>query len=262
MVLIAGAAYLMPRLFEQAPDQVAVPNVIGKNDNQARSLIGDAGLRVGPTDRENSDTVKAGKIIRQSPDPDQYVDPDTPVSYVISLGKPEVQVPFVIGQNKDDAKATLVEAGFQVTLKEVESDEDKGTVISTSPAQGETVAADTMVVVSYSDGPEKVPDVVGMQQADAENAIKAAGFVPRVFTTDDTTEPKGTVIDQSPSKNEPLSAGSTVTIQVSSFVEPSETNRPSRRRPARRPATPRLPDARTPGAAGGAGQLASVRRVA
>jgi beta-lactam-binding protein with PASTA domain len=66
-----------------------------------------------------------------------------------------------------------------------------------------------------------------MQQTDAENAIKAAGFVPRVFTTDDTTEPKGTVIDQSPSKNEPLSAGSTVTIQVSSFVEPSESESPT-----------------------------------
>ena len=47
-------------------------------------------------------------MIRQDPDPDEYVDPDTTVNLVISLGKPQVEVPFLIGQDKDDAEATLV----------------------------------------------------------------------------------------------------------------------------------------------------------
>ena len=54
VVLIAGAAYLLPRLFEQAPDQVPAPNVINKTEKQARALIGDAGLAVGTIDREAS----------------------------------------------------------------------------------------------------------------------------------------------------------------------------------------------------------------
>ena len=227
IVLIAGAAYLLPNLFEKAPEQVPAPNVINKTEKQARQLIGDAGLAVGSIDRENSDDVPAGRVIRQDPNPDDYVDPDTRVDLVISLGKPQVEVPFLIGQDKDAAKQTLEAAGFDVKLKQVESDEDKNTVISTDPSQGQTVAAGTTIIVSFSDGPEKVPNVVGLQQAEAETAIRNAGFVPRVFTTDDTTEPAGTVIDQSPSKGETLSEGSTVTLQVSSFVEPSAPTSPT-----------------------------------
>ncbi|WP_235547740.1 MULTISPECIES: Stk1 family PASTA domain-containing Ser/Thr kinase [unclassified Nocardioides] len=227
IVLIAGAAYLLPNLFEKAPEQVPTPNVINKTEKQARQLIGDAGLAVGSIDRENSEDVPAGRVVRQDPNPDDYVDPDTRVDLVISLGKPQVEVPFLIGQDKDAAKQTLEAAGFDVKLKQVESDEDKNTVISTDPSQGQTVAAGTTIIVSFSDGPEKVPNVVGLQQAEAETAIRNAGFVPRVFTTDDTTEPAGTVIDQSPAKGETLSEGSTVTLQVSSFVEPSAPTSPT-----------------------------------
>ena len=42
----------------------------------------------------------------------------------------------MIGQNKDDAKVTLENAGFVVTLKEEESDEDKDTVDPHRPVPG------------------------------------------------------------------------------------------------------------------------------
>jgi beta-lactam-binding protein with PASTA domain/tRNA A-37 threonylcarbamoyl transferase component Bud32 len=220
IVLIAGAAYLLPRLFEQAPEQVPVPNVISKTEDQARALIGDAGLAVGSIEREASSDVRAGRVITQSPDPSEYRDPDTPVDLTISLGKPQVEVPFVIGQDRDEAEAALVAQGFDVRLEEEESDEERNTVTRTEPSQGQTVAEGTTIVVYYSDGREKVPDVVGKQQAQAETAIRNAGFEPRVIESDDTTEPAGTVIDQSPRAGETPSAGSTVTIVVSTFAEP------------------------------------------
>jgi eukaryotic-like serine/threonine-protein kinase len=227
VVLLAGAAYLMSGLFEKAPDQVPAPNVINKTEKQARALIGDAGLAVGTIDREASAEVPSGKVIRQDPDPDEYVDPDSTVDLVISLGKPQVEVPFLIGQDKKDAETTLVAQGFDVELREEESDEDKNTVTRTEPSQGETVAEGTTIVVWFSDGREKVPDVVKMQQADAETAIRNAGFEPRVITNADTTEPAGTVIDQSPRAGETPSAGSTITIVVSSYVAPTETPNPT-----------------------------------
>ncbi|MBZ5738213.1 Stk1 family PASTA domain-containing Ser/Thr kinase [Nocardioides mangrovi] len=227
LLLVLAAYFVWPKLFPSAPEQVAVPSVIGKTDTQARSLIGEAGLAVGTIDRQNSDSVKAGRIISQSPESDEYVDPDSRVDYVISLGRPEVTVPNVIGQSKEEAQATLEAAHLQVTLTEVESDEDKGVVVSTDPSQGQSVADGTTVTVNYSDGKEKVPDVIGMMQQEAEAAIRNAGFEPRVFTTDDTTEPKGTVIDQAPSKGQVLPAKSTVTIQVSSYDPSTETPTPS-----------------------------------
>jgi serine/threonine-protein kinase len=223
LLIVAAAYFVWPKLFPSAPDQVAVPRVVGKNEKQARKAIGEAGFTVGTVDRENSDTVPAGKVISQDPEPDTYVDPDSSINFVISLGKPQVTVPYVIGLDKDQARETLEGAHLQVTLKEVESDEDKGKVVSTDPSQGQTVADGTMVVVSYSDGKEKVPDVVGKTQEEAETAIRDAGFEPRVFTTDDTTEPKGTVIDQAPAKGKVLPEHSTVTIQVSSYDPSTET---------------------------------------
>jgi eukaryotic-like serine/threonine-protein kinase len=220
VVLIAGGAYLLPRLFESPPEQVPAPNVIGKTENQARLLIGDAGLTVGSIDRENSSDVKAGQVIRQSPDPDEYVDPDTAVDLVVSLGKPQIEVPYLIGQDKQDAEAALVAQNFEVELKKEESDEDKDTVTRTEPAQGTTVAEGTTIVVYFSDGREKVPNVVGKQQAEAETAIRNAGFEPEVITSADTTEPAGTVIKQSPRAGETPSKGATVTIVVSSYTPP------------------------------------------
>ena len=221
IVLIAGAAYLMPRLFESAPEQIPVPDVGHKTEDQARSLIGDAGLAVGSINRENSDTVASGRVISQSPDAAEYVDPDTAVDLVVSLGKPDVQVPFVLDMSKEEARSTLQDAGLEVRLQEEDSDEDAGKVIRTDPSQGESVAAGTTVTVYYSDGPEEIPDVVGLMQPDAKNKIRNAGFKVEVIENPNTTEPAGTVLSQSPQGGQPADQGTTVTIVVSSF-EPTE----------------------------------------
>ncbi len=230
-LLIAAAYFVWPKLFEQAPEQVAVPQLINKTQAQARSLIGDAGLTVGPIDRENSDTVPAGKVIRQDPEPDTYVDPDTPVGFTISLGVPEVTVPPVVGLDKAAAKAQLEADDFEVRLEEKESDEPAGQVIETDPPANASVEKGSTVVVFYSDGPEQVPDVVGLMQSEAKNKIRSAGFEPRVLTDPDSTEPAGTVTDQSPAAGETASEGSTVTILVSNYQEPtgepSPTDTPS-----------------------------------
>ncbi|HEY0951127.1 Stk1 family PASTA domain-containing Ser/Thr kinase [Nocardioides sp.] len=230
-LLIAGAYFVWPKLFEQAPEQVPVPQLINKTQAQARSLIGDAGLTVGPIDRENSDTVPAGKVIRQDPEPDTYVDPDTPVGFTISLGVPEVAVPPVVGLDKAAAKAQLEADGFEVRLEEKESDEPAGQVVETDPPANASVEKGSTVVVFYSDGPEQVPDVVGLMQSEAKNKIRSAGFEPRVLTDPDSTEPAGTVTDQSPAPGETASQGSTVTILVSNYQEPtgepSPTDTPS-----------------------------------
>jgi serine/threonine-protein kinase len=229
IVLIAGAAYLMPRLFESAPEQIAVPNVIRMTEQQARAEIGDAELRVGTIDQQPDDNVPAGKVISQDPEPDTYVDPGTAVAFVISTGRPEVQVPSVIGLEKEAAQAQLEGDPYQfvVKLAEKESDLPAGQVIETAPPANTMAAVGANVTVFYSDGPEEVPDVIGLKQGQAKNKIRAANFEPRVIPSADTTEPAGTVIDQSPAAGETPSEGSTVTIVVSSYepppTEPTET---------------------------------------
>jgi serine/threonine-protein kinase len=227
LLLVAGAAYLMPRMFEQAPEQVQVPSLIGKSEKQARSLIGDAGLAVGDVTYRPDDTVSQDRVVEQSPNREQYVDPGTSVDFVVSTGKAMATVPSVLGQTRQQARDTLTAAGFRVDLEEKESDEQKGQVVETQPTAGQSIPEGSTVTVYYSDGQEDVPDVVGEQQADAERILRDAGFVPNVVETTNTTEPKGTVIDQSPDGGSPQPEGTEITIVVSSYEEPTETPSPT-----------------------------------
>ena len=78
------------------------------------------------------------------------------------------------------------------------------------------------VTIFYSDGKEKVPDVVGLDQATAEQQITDARFTPSVVESNATTEPAGTVIQQSPEQGQTPPQGSTITIVVSTYVEPTD----------------------------------------
>ena len=227
ILLIAGAAYLLPRLFEKPVEQTQVPNLIGLSEKQARAAIGDAGLGVGSVDFQADQDVAKDKVISQDPNRDQYVDPGSDINFVVSTGKPLVTVPSVVGQDKDAAAAALRNAKLKVTLQQTRSDEPAGQVLTTDPAGGESVPQGTTVTISFSDGPEQIPDVVGMQQKDAEKAIRDAGFQPDVLESSSTTEPKGTVIKQSPQAGQTADQGSTVTILVSSYEAPTESPSPT-----------------------------------
>ncbi|CAI9402506.1 Stk1 family PASTA domain-containing Ser/Thr kinase [Nocardioides sp. T2.26MG-1] len=228
-LLLAGAFFVWPKLFPSAPEQVPVPDLVGKTEPQARRLIGDAGLTVGSIDQENSDTVKAGQIIRQSPEADDFVDPDTAVAFVVSLGEAQVAMPSVIGSDKDAARAEL--AGdpyrFVVKLREDDSDEPAGQVIRQEPEANTQLDPGSEVTLFYSDGPEEVPGVVGLLQGAAKTKIRAAGFEPEVIENPNSTEPAGTVISQSPQGGTPADQGATVTIVVSTYAPTEPTESPT-----------------------------------
>lgn len=76
-------------------------------------------------------------------------------------------------------------------------------------AAGTTVAASGLNVT-----PGVVPDLLGVAEATAVAAIQEAGFVPEV-RRQASSDPAGTVIDQSPAAEIAYAAGSTVIVVVS-----------------------------------------------
>jgi serine/threonine-protein kinase len=196
--------------------QIQVPRLAGLTVDQARLKIGDAGLVVGNVEHGYSSKVDPNHVIDQNPEADSFVDKGTSVSITISIGtKPTVVPANIIGQTKAQAQATLANAHLNGVFKKVDSDQTKGTVVSTDPTPGTKVARDSDVTVSISRGPTKVPNVVGMTQSDAEQLIRARGFVPKTSDDNNSTEPAGTVTDQTPPAGTQLPQGSTVFIQVS-----------------------------------------------
>jgi len=223
LAVIAAGAFFLPRLFSSAPDQVQIPNVVGKTQDQARSAIGKAGLSVGDVSYQPDDSAAANTVLRQTPQGGvgAYTDPGTTINLVLSSGKPDVTIQQVAGMTYADAQSLLTGAGLKVHRNNVESDQPKGQVLSANPAAGTTVASGTDVTLDVSKGPKAVPNVVGMTQAKAEQAIRTQGFDPVEADDTTSTKPAGTVTKQSPPDGTTQKQGSQVVIWVSTYTPPS-----------------------------------------
>ncbi len=92
------------------------------------------------------------------------------------IGASSINVPNFRGKAFDDIKADETYDGFLVFKTEyVDSDEDKGTVISQDITEGTLVFEERSITLRISNGRE-VPDVLGESLKDAIADLKAAGF--------------------------------------------------------------------------------------
>jgi len=93
-----------------------VRDYTGKDAAAAQKSLTDLGLKVDASKEENSDTVAKGMVISQSPNDGTLFKGDT-VTLVVSKGPVMVDVPNVVGQQVDQARAALEAAGFKVTVR-------------------------------------------------------------------------------------------------------------------------------------------------
>jgi eukaryotic-like serine/threonine-protein kinase len=144
------------------------------------------------------------------------------------LGGGGSEVPNVVGLRLSDATSRLTDAGFtvgKVTYQPADSSSSPstsptapGTVLAQTPAAGTQADEKSAVdlVVAGTAG-ATVPDLVGMQQAEAAATLAAAGFTLGTVTQVPSADvPAGSVVSQSPAAGTQASTGATVTISVSS----------------------------------------------
>ncbi len=232
LVLIVAAFLSWPRLFPDEPTDVKVPSLVGYERDEARSLLSDEGLSIDDKQRQCSDQYDAGRVVEQDPEADTYVDPGSEVALVLSSGRCDFAMPRVIGSLQRVAVADLVDAGIKrdnisVAAERCDTDEPAGTVVEQTPQPEESVGRDDTVTLCVSDGPETVPDVIGLRQGEAERKIIQAGFDVDVREDTASEAPKGEVTDVIPGEGEELDQGETVTIFVSVFEEPSTSAPPA-----------------------------------
>lgn len=135
------------------------------------------------------------------------------------IGGKEIEAPNFTNMTLKEAK----EAAEEYDLKIREGDEvisedvEKGRIVSQDPAAGETIKTGGTITVNISIGlgDGSVPDVVGMDEDDAKEALEAAGFEVGKVTTDESDEDEGTVISQSPEGGKEAEKGTAVDIVVS-----------------------------------------------
>lgn len=153
--------YTVEVLISKGIKEIEVPDLINSFRIEVKARLKDLELEEGDVKSENSDTVDAGKVIRQSPEPGEKVTAGTKIDYVYSDG-PEiihVKVPYVMGITLDEATAKLTREKLRVGAVDYEhSDEfEKDIVIRQSYRANIEVEELTPIGLTVSLGKKEVP---------------------------------------------------------------------------------------------------------
>ncbi len=145
---------LVTLIVSSGPEQVPVPDVSGRTVTEASNLLGQSGFTVGQTFEEVSDSVPEGRVIRTDPAAETPLDRGSTVNLVVSTGSATVEVPSVTGLEEAAAIDLLEDAGFDVNVLTLLTDDAQqdGIVDSQDPpgnSQAEPGSTVTIVVLEY-----------------------------------------------------------------------------------------------------------------
>ncbi len=197
-------------------EMVSVPLVTGRTQAEAVTLIQNAGLTVGVVTTVATTSVGAGVVTSQLPKPESQSAKGSPVDLWVAVAPTTATVPDVVGMTQEDADAALTNVGLGVrAVDRASSTVANGDVIDQNPTAGVTALIGSTVTIMVSTGPSTttVPNLIGKTQAQAVNALTAAGFLAQV-TLQTGGGTVGDVVDQSPASGTKAPTGSTVTITV------------------------------------------------
>ena len=152
-----------------------------------------------------------------------------------AFGPKQIAVPTLVGLTEDAAREALIEAGLAIgEVGTANSDTvELGLVISQDPPAGNKVDEGAAVSIVLSVGIEQVgvPDVTDMTEAEAIDALRAAGLdYDKTIDEYNTEIEKGKVIRTDPEANAPVEKGRRVVLYVSAGAEtvkvPDVLNKP------------------------------------
>ena len=203
-------------LVSTGPAQITVPSVLDQTVEQATAALEKVGLQV--TTVQVDSTKDIGTVVKQDPKPGTTAASGDTITLSVSKGTTKVTVPDVTGSDTATAKADITQAGLtvgSVSEDDGTSGQSPGTVVSQTPRGGSSAAKGSSVsltVAAQSSGVD-VPDVTGSDASTARSKLESLGFNV-VSSGAESSQPEGTVIDQTPGPGSTVTSGSTVTIIV------------------------------------------------
>ena len=146
----------------------------------------------------------------------------------------QVTVPTLVGLPEAQARQAITDAGLvvgAVTQQETDDDAQVGTVLESTPASGARQDEGTEIdlVVGVAPNAVTVPDVVGLDEDRARDALTEAGFTGSINTRqEDSLEEEGTVASVTPDVGTSAAPDQTITLSISSGTIdlPDVTGRP------------------------------------
>ena len=170
-----------------------VPDITGMTLDEASHALEEAGLALNSDVSEQNDEAPAGQVIKQDPAGGTQLSKGSKVRVTVSKGVEKKRVPNVAGMDVEDAQSRLESNDFDVDVREVDSLEPKGTVLSVSN-EGAELEKGKPVTVEVSNGMLfKAPDLVRQSQKQAEDELRAAGWTGQLVPGEPV--PTGALVD-------------------------------------------------------------------
>jgi eukaryotic-like serine/threonine-protein kinase len=200
-----------------------IPNVVALNAATATHQLHVAGFVVS-TIKQASTTVAKNAVISTSPNVGSNAAKGSTVVMTISTGPPRVAVPNVVGEALTTAKLLLQQRGFVVNPPVSKtSSQPVGTVLAQSPASGKAPQGSTVTVtVAAAPAAVVLPRLLGLKKNVAIRHLTKLGLLASVQyeVRHVNLEYNGRVISQQPPFDSSVPAGSTVVIEVETYVAP------------------------------------------
>ncbi|WP_160690304.1 Stk1 family PASTA domain-containing Ser/Thr kinase [Clostridium sp. C2-6-12] len=211
--------------------EVKVPNLVGKNIDDAKKELDALNLKLVEADREVNDAAE-GTIIQMKPDADTMVKEKSEVRVIVSSGsKGNNKMPDLEGRDLDEAKTILKSYGIEAdNIKSSEDYSDnipKGQIKDQTPKKDTEVNSKTKVTLVVSKGPEikfsKVPNVLGLDVEGAKSSLFDAKLKYGIKEKETQNQGEdGKVLSQSIEANKNVEQGTSITIEVGKYVAKQE----------------------------------------
>lgn len=208
--------------------EINVPDVVGKSSVVAQQILEDKNLRVKIVE-SNDDSVPAGQVISQYPEAGATVKEQRLVTITVSKGGQELTMPDLKSMSRSNAEEKLTKMGLKIgSVFEENSKEAAGTVISQDPRSGSKITKGQTVDITVSLGEKKkevaVQNYSGLSVDSARSNLEANGLSVGGVSEQSSSQPKGTVIGQSPAAGSTLAEGGSVSLIVSSGAAASTSS--------------------------------------
>ena len=216
-----------------APTSYVVPDLLGCTEEEAKELpeIKDI-FKIAIQGTEFSDKYEKGEICRQDPEEGEERQGDNLVIKVwVSDGEDTGEMINVVGQSQRGAETLLKNLAdkYDLTIEAPEelmvyNDEvEAGCVISSDPAEGETLHKGDTITLVLSKGKQPIPliNFVGVQLETALGQLEGLGLNPDDVTVTDeySDKPVGEIIRQTPDAGAEVQPGDKITFVVSKGPE-------------------------------------------
>jgi len=220
VAVLVVATYLT--LIVLLPEEtVVVPEVVGKEVEEAVLILSKNKLSARITGKKFSSKIPVNVVISQTPAPGTKVREGRSIKLVISGGAEIITAPDVVGMKLREAKVSLSEIGVDIAnMSYTYSKVSQSEVIAQDPPAGFKVVQQEGINLLVSAGPFKpklmMPDLRGKRLEGVASFLKESSIKIAMIKEEPSSEKEGIIIFQSPPPGSIVDENTRVELVISS----------------------------------------------